>query len=141
MQLAAFSNNHFVIGHAAMLINEGLPSFIVDTLRRDARVDFATTPVGILGMAFKADVDDVRDSLSFKLAKLLRFHGALVRCSDEFVQDDSFVSKEELLATCPIVIVAVPHSAYRGLSVPADSILVDLWNVAQQATVPAEMAS
>lgn len=142
LQLGAFHRSGFMLGHAAMLINEGLPSFIVETLRRDPRVDFATTPVGILGMAFKADIDDVRDSLSFKLAKLLRFHGANVRCSDEFVQDDSFVSKDEILSTCPIVIVAVPHSAYRGLCVPADTVLVDLWNVARpQAAVPAEVAS
>ena len=138
---AAATDNTFALGHAAMLINEGLPSFIVETLRRDPRVDFATMPVGVLGMAFKADVDDVRDSLSFKLAKLLRFHGALVRCSDEFVQDDSFVSKEELLATCPIVIVAVPHSAYRRLGVPADTVLVDVWSVTERAAVPVALAS
>jgi UDP-N-acetyl-D-mannosaminuronic acid dehydrogenase len=141
LQLGAFHRSGFLLGHAAMLINEGLPSFIVETLRRDPRVDFATMPVGVLGMAFKADVDDVRDSLSFKLAKLLRFHGAHVRCSDEFVQDDSFVSKEELLATCPIVIVAVPHSAYRRLGVPADTVLVDVWNVTERAAVPVALAS
>src|SRR5207248_7235448 len=69
MQLAAFSQNHFVLGHAAMLINEGLPAHVVELAKR--QVDLSTKTVGILGMAFKADSDDRRDSLSYKLRKLL----------------------------------------------------------------------
>src|SRR5204862_4021096 len=52
MQLAAFSQNTFILGHAAMLINEGLPAHIVEMARR--QVDLSTATVGILGMAFKA---------------------------------------------------------------------------------------
>src|SRR6187399_3778433 len=37
MQLAAFNNNNFTLGHSAMLINEGQPQFIVNMLKR--RVD------------------------------------------------------------------------------------------------------
>ena len=129
LQLAAFYGNHFHLGHAAMMVNEGLPSFLVEYVRRDLKLDLTDLRVGILGMAFKADIDDIRDSLSYKLAKVLRFHGALVTCSDEFVKDPSFVKKEELTATCPVVIVGVPHSSYRELVVPPETILVDLWGV------------
>jgi len=129
LQLAAFYGDHFQLGHAAMMANEGLPSFLVECLRRDFQVKLADTRVGILGMAFKADIDDIRDSLSYKLAKILRFHGAVVSCSDEFVKDPSFITKEELVATCPVVIVGVPHSAYKELSVSDDTVLVDLWGV------------
>ena len=80
MQLSAFNSNNFLLGHAAMMINEGLPNFIVDNLRK--KHDLSKTKVGILGMAFKADIDDIRDSLSFKLGKILRFHGAKVYYSD-----------------------------------------------------------
>lgn len=129
LQLAAFYGNHFQLGHAAMMVNEGLPSFLLDHLRRDLRIELANRRVGILGMAFKADSDDIRDSLSFKLAKILRFHGAIVVCSDEYVGDPSFTTKEELVATCPVVIVGVPHASYRELAVPADTVLIDLWGV------------
>ncbi len=133
-QLIAGFGNHFPLGQAAVLANEGLPHVIVDHLRNDLGINVRTTRVGILGMAFKADIDDIRDSLSYKLAKLLRFHGAEVVCSDEYVQDSAFVTKERLLATCPVVIVGVPHSAYRSLSAPNGAVLIDLWGIIEPST-------
>jgi UDP-N-acetyl-D-mannosaminuronic acid dehydrogenase len=130
MQLAAFNNNSFPLGHAAMAINEGLPNFLVDVLSR--RYNLADTRVGILGMTFKADIDDIRDSLSYKLGKVLRFHGADVLYSDEFAKDPTFIPKEELVARAQVVIVGVPHSAYKGLAVPAHVDVVDLWGVLSQ---------
>jgi len=127
MQLAAFNNNSFPLGHAAMAINEGLPNFLVDVIGR--RYNLSQTRVGILGMAFKADIDDIRDSLSYKLGKVLRFHGAEVLYSDEFARDPTFISKEELVARAQVVIVGVPHSAYRSLIVPPGVDVVDLWGV------------
>jgi UDP-N-acetyl-D-mannosaminuronic acid dehydrogenase len=134
MQLAAFNPNAFMLGHAAMGINEGLPAFLVDGLKR--RHDLRGMRVGILGMAFKADIDDIRDSLSYKLGKILRFSGAHVMYSDEFAQDPTFVPKEELIAKCQVVIVGVPHSAYRDLLIPAHIDVVDLWQLVKRA--PAE---
>src|SRR5947209_6932540 len=71
MQLAAYNNNNFYLGHAAMLVNEGLPNYVVEALKRTH--DLSSKTVGILGMAFKADVDDKRASLSYKLRKILAF--------------------------------------------------------------------
>jgi UDP-N-acetyl-D-mannosaminuronic acid dehydrogenase len=137
MQLAAFNNNNFHLGHAAMMVNEGLPGFIVESLRQ--KYDLMRLRVGILGMAFKADIDDIRDSLSYKLGKVLRFHGAEVLYSDEFAKDPTFISKETLLSRAQVVIVGVPHSAYRSLLVPAGVDVVDLWGVVQtqQSVAPA----
>jgi UDP-N-acetyl-D-mannosaminuronic acid dehydrogenase len=126
MQLFAFHGN-FQLGQAAMNVNEGLPNFIVDRLQR--RYDLAKTTVGILGMAFKADIDDIRDALSYKLGKILRFHGATVCYSDEFALDPTFISKEELVKRSQIVIVGVPHSPYAGLAVPPGVEVVDLWGI------------
>jgi UDP-N-acetyl-D-mannosaminuronic acid dehydrogenase len=135
MQLAAFNNNNFALGQAAMMINEGLPGFLVERLRRSR--DLSKTRVGILGMAFKADVDDTRSSLSYKLGKILRFHGATVAYSDEFATDPTFVTKEQLVAASDVVIVGVPHSAYKTLVVPEGVEVVDLWGVLRPAMVPA----
>jgi UDP-N-acetyl-D-mannosaminuronic acid dehydrogenase len=127
MHLAAFNANGFSLGQAAMGINEGLPSFLVESLKQRRKLD--ETRVGILGMAFKADIDDIRDSLSYKLGKVLRFHGADVYYSDEFARDPTFITKEQLVERCDVVIVGVPHSAYRTLAVPAHVEVVDLWGV------------
>jgi len=127
MQLAAFNNNNFMLGHAAMMVNEGLPAFIVEQLRH--KFDLGQTRIGILGMAFKADIDDTRDSLSYKLGKILRFYGADVLYSDEYAKDPTFISKEDLVASADVVIVGVPHSAYKELRTPAHVHVIDLWNI------------
>jgi len=131
MQLSSYSGNTFYIGHASMLINEGLPNFIVEDLR--SRRDLSQTTVAILGMAFKADIDDVRDSLSYKLKKVLLFHGARVLCCDEYVPDDSFVPAAQAVAQADVVIVAVPHKAYRTLAFPDGVEVVDLWNMSKKS--------
>jgi UDP-N-acetyl-D-mannosaminuronic acid dehydrogenase len=134
LQLAAFNNtNQFPLGQAAMHVNEGLPAFLVEQLRR--KHDLSRTRVGILGMTFKADIDDTRDALSYKLGKILRFHGATVSYSDEFAKDPTFVSKEELVRSVDVVIVGVPHSAYKTLRVPPSVEIVDPWNVLQEGAV------
>jgi UDP-N-acetyl-D-mannosaminuronic acid dehydrogenase len=136
MQLAAFNANGFSLGHAAMAINEGLPSFLVESLKHRRRLD--ETRVGILGMAFKADIDDIRDSLSYKLGKVLRFHGADVSYSDEYARDPTFITKEQLVERSDVVIVGVPHRAYRSLVIPRHVEVIDLWGVIPvHAPVPA----
>lgn len=133
MQLSAAFGNNFLLGHAAMMINEGLPSFVVQQILGNGRT-IRGTNVGILGMAFKADIDDTRDSLSYKLRKILEFHGANVVCSDEFVNDTSFVSKEDLVEKCDTIVVAVPHSAYRVLKIQKGKYVVDLWGIVQHSS-------
>jgi UDP-N-acetyl-D-mannosaminuronic acid dehydrogenase len=64
MQLSAFASNQFGLGHAALLVNEGLVLRVVEDIKR--RFDLPTMTIGLLGMAFKAESDDIRASLSYK---------------------------------------------------------------------------
>lgn len=123
LQLSTFANNNFFLGHAAMLVNEGLPNFIVSQMRREP----TGRTVAILGMAFKAESDDIRDSLSFKLRKLLESEGLEVLCTDPYVQDPSFVSLQEALRA-EVIILGAPHSEYRDLRLPPDKRVIDVWN-------------
>lgn len=138
-QLTAFYGNNFHLGHAAMMINEGLPGFIAESLKK--RYDLGKISVGILGMAFKADIDDIRDSLSYKLGKILRFYGANIYYSDEYAKDPTFISKEELIRKSNVVIIGVPHSRYRGLVIPAEIEVVDLWGITKRAKTGRESKS
>lgn len=126
MQLAAFSNNSFFLGHAAMLINEGLPNFIVQRLKNKYALGEKT--VGILGMAFKADNDDKRESLSYKLKKILDIEAKRVICSDVYIRERGFVSVRELKREADIIILGAPHREYAGLRFKTGKALVDIWN-------------
>jgi UDP-N-acetyl-D-mannosaminuronic acid dehydrogenase len=124
LQLSAFSSNNFFLGHAAMLVNEGLPNFIVTQLRAEG---LSKSNVAILGMAFKGDSDDNRSSLSYKLKKLLQVEARNVLCTDPFISDPRFVPIEEAIEKADVIILGAPHTAYRGLQFPPGKKVVDIW--------------
>jgi UDP-N-acetyl-D-mannosaminuronic acid dehydrogenase len=126
MQLAAFSRDSFPLGHSAMLVNEGLPARLVEQARRDG--DLSRKVAGVLGMAFKAESDDPRDSLSYKLRNLLRLETRGVLCTDPFVPDPTLVPLERVVAEADVLFVATPHRAYRDLRIPQGKTLYDVWN-------------
>ena len=130
MQLAAFSNNNFFLGHAAMLINEGQPQFMVRCLQK--KIDLKTARVGILGMTFKADCDDIRDSLSFKLKKLLTLEAREVLMHDPYLEGPGYFPLAEVIERCDALVVGVPHQPYRGLRVPPGKVTYDIWNCLAQ---------
>jgi UDP-N-acetyl-D-mannosaminuronic acid dehydrogenase len=127
MQLAAAYNNNFWLGHAAMLVNEGLPAFVVRHVKEHH--DLSNMRVGILGMAFKADSDDPRESLSYKLRKLLEYESAEVLCTDVYIQDPRFLPLDEVLERADLIIVGAPHREYRTLEFPEEMPVVDIWNI------------
>jgi UDP-N-acetyl-D-mannosaminuronic acid dehydrogenase len=126
MQLAAFTRDHFPMGHSAMLVNEGLPAYIVSALERRYG-SLRGRRIALLGMAFKAESDDSRSSLSYKLRKLLLWEGADVRCTDPYVRDDRLVPLDDAIAEADVVVLGVPHKAYAGLRFPAGRDVVDVW--------------
>lgn len=133
MQLAAFNNGGFYMGHAAMLVNEGLPNYVVSMIKR--KHDLREKTVGILGMAFKANIDDRRESLAYKLKKILLFEAKEVLCSDAHIAEDGFVGTAELMRRSDVIIVGAPHREYKSLQMPEGKLLVDVWNMNGQGCV------
>jgi UDP-N-acetyl-D-mannosaminuronic acid dehydrogenase len=81
-----------------------------------------------MGMAFKAESDDTRASLSYKLRKLLTWAGARVVCTDPYVADPRLVSLDTVLAESDVLILGAPHRQYSGLSVGGRDV-VDVWGL------------
>ena len=126
MQLASFNRQNFALGHASMLINETLPDFLVHQVKIAHSLE--GKKIGILGMAFKANNDDMRESLAYKLRKLLQYEGANVICSDPYIEDPAFAKIETVLSLCEMIFIGCPHSEYRDLKFTGQKV-IDCWGL------------
>jgi UDP-N-acetyl-D-mannosaminuronic acid dehydrogenase len=133
MQLLAFARNEFALGNAAIMVNEGLPLHIVSDLRRD--FDLGTMTVGLLGMAFKAESDDPRASLSYKLKNALANHARTVLTTDPLVTNDpSLVPLDEVISRSDLLILCTPHRCYKDADLKGKPV-VDIWGLLENANV------
>jgi len=131
LQLAAFDDNRFTLGHASMAINEGLPLYLVSRLEKRFHLEFMT--VGILGMAFKAESDDTRSSLAYKLKRVLSFKAEHVITTDPFVTvDPELLTLDDVVERSDILIIAAPHAEYADLK--THKPVIDIWNVLGHGT-------
>ncbi len=133
MQLAAFARNQFGLGHAAMLVNEGLVLDVIDDLKR--RYDLSKMTVGLLGMAFKAEIDDVRASLSYKFKKALLSHAGAVLTTDPFVTiDEDLMPLDDVAARSDILVLCTPHAVYKDLTFGGKPVF-DVWGHLTRANI------
>ena len=131
MQLSSFYDHKFSLGHTAMSINEGLPKFLIDQLSKKHNLKKKT--IGILGLSFKAETDDLRDSLSIKLLKYLKSKKIKTLQSDEYYKDKENVDKKILIKKSDIIILSTPHKAYKKLKIKKNKIVVDIWGITKRS--------
>jgi UDP-N-acetyl-D-mannosaminuronic acid dehydrogenase len=125
MQLNSFAKNEFFLGQAAMNVNEGLVLYIVECV--EAKLDIKNTTIGLLGMAFKSNNDDIRSSLSYKMKKLLRFKARNVLTTDPYVLNDPDLEQLDVVINqSDLLILCVPHQQYSHLDTKGKKI-IDIW--------------
>lgn len=129
MQLSAFHKNNFFLGQSAMLVNEGLPVFLADQMEKKIG-SLKGKSIAILGMTFKANNDDTRESLAFKLKKVLEIRQAKVIQSDPYIPSATPLSMA--LETSDGVILGVPHNEYSNLNLSIP--YVDCWGIWRKET-------
>jgi UDP-N-acetyl-D-mannosaminuronic acid dehydrogenase len=126
MQLLAFARNEFALGNAAIMVNEGLPLHVVADLRRD--YDLGKMTVGLLGMAFKAESDDPRASLSYKLKKVMVGLAREVLTTDPYVTSDpELLPLDDVVARSDLLILCTPHRIYKTADLKSKPA-VDVWS-------------
>ena len=119
---------------AVSRVNESVPLFLLEGVKRRLGA-LANRKVAVLGLAFKADTDDERDSLAHKLIRLLERELADVAVHDPHVPTPT-VPFQEAIDDAEAVVVATNHSEFRDpLTLAAiaerasrDCLVVDPWN-------------
>jgi UDP-N-acetyl-D-mannosaminuronic acid dehydrogenase len=135
---------------AVSRVNESVPLFLVEGMRRRLGT-LANRKIAVLGLAFKADTDDERDSLAHKLVRLLERELADVEVHDPHVATPT-ATLEQTLRDATAVVVAANHSEFRTpetlaaiAALAADGCLVvdpwNCWGAGQVFAYAAELAA
>jgi len=127
MQLFSFTKDTFDLGLTSMKINERFPIFLIKNLEK--KISLKNKTVGILGLAFKAETDDIRDSLSIKLLNYLKKRKINTLQSDPFYKNEKNIDAKSLIKKSDIVFIATPHNQYKKLNIPKKKIVLDVWNI------------
>jgi UDP-N-acetyl-D-mannosaminuronic acid dehydrogenase len=117
-------------------VHESVPLFLVDGIKRRVGGSLRERKVAVLGLAFKRDTDDERDSLSHKLVRLLERELADIAVHDPLVATPT-APLEDAVDGADVIVVATNHSAFERPDAlqairdraGADCLLVDPWNV------------
>jgi UDP-N-acetyl-D-mannosaminuronic acid dehydrogenase len=135
---------------AVSRVNESVPLFLLEGAKRRLG-SLADRRVAVLGLAFKADTDDERDSLAHKLIRLLERELADVVVHDPRVATPT-ASLVEALDGAEVVVIAANHAEFKAPATLAaiaeraapDCLIVDPWNcwgAAQVFGYASELAS
>ena len=95
----------------AWKINESVPAYLIEEIKK--QTSLVDKNVAILGLSFKKNIDDNRNSLSYKAKKILLAAGAKVSLHDPFIEPRNL---DTVLKNADIVIIAMDHDIYKELT-------------------------
>lgn len=128
--------------HTARIVNDGKPGWVLDKVKRGIYEHLASNPhkamaditIACFGVAFKADIDDVRESPALHIAlslskqefkKLLVVEPNVLELPDGFSDKSELVSTETALLDADVLVILVGHKEFQGLVIAKDKIVID----------------
>jgi len=103
----------------ARKINNSMPAYTVEMLQdalNEIKMPMKGTPIGVLGVAYKANVDDVRESPAVKIIKQLEKYGATPLIFDPHIPERSTVKNlDELLKKSKAIILVTDHTEFKTI--------------------------
>lgn len=100
-------------------INESMPSYTVELLEQELKKigkKLENAKVGVLGLAYKSNVDDTRESPSLKIIEILNERKANVSFFDPYVKKQSNVKDlNELLEKSDYIVLVTDHKEFREM--------------------------
>ena len=100
--------------YEARLVNDGKPAWTADRIARDVQPG---AKIAVLGMSFKANIDDTRESPSVLFANILKARGYEVLACEPYIQGDVAgyhnYSLEEAMAQCDYAVITLMHNVFK----------------------------
>ncbi len=127
MQLSSFYKGNFELGLASMKVNESMVELVIKKIKKIK--NFEKKTIGILGITFKAETDDIRDSLSLSLLKKLKKIKLKAIYTDVYYKDKYWHDFKSLIRKSDIIILGAHHNKYKSLKLPKNKNLIDIWGI------------
>jgi len=124
MQMSYIFKKKNSLVNAAYETNEKLPEEIVKDIQKHKKNK--SKVIGILGLTFKSDSDDIRGSLSLKLLKLLKKRGFDCLYSDPYIKLKDNISEKKLIDKSDIIIIGTNHKRYKKFKIKKNKGIIDL---------------
>ena len=100
--------------YEARLVNDGKPAWTADRIARDVKPG---AKIAVLGMSFKANIDDTRESPSVLFANILKSRGYAVLACEPYIQGDVAgyhnYSLAEAMAQCDYAVITLMHNVFK----------------------------
>ncbi|MFD0961824.1 nucleotide sugar dehydrogenase [Paenibacillus chungangensis] len=112
--ISAKSPDNSKIIQLARETNSGMPTFVVDVVKKLLE-SIENPKIAILGMAYKGNVDDMRESPALKVAQILEQWECEIAIHDPHIRLESFLSFEDAITGADLILVLTDHNEFKEL--------------------------
>tara|TARA_Y100000310_G_scaffold313699_1_gene362368 strand:+ start:4554 stop:5822 length:1269 start_codon:yes stop_codon:yes gene_type:complete len=100
-------------------INNNMPDYTVNLLEKELqklKKTIKNAKIGVLGLAYKANVDDIRESPALKIIEILKAKNADILVFDPYVKRDTHAKNlDELMQKSDYIILATDHNEFKNV--------------------------